>query len=148
VSQVSPAIRILIADDHALMRAGIRTILATNCRWQVCGEAEDGRNAVDKVQELKPDLVILDISMPRLNGILAAREIRSLAPPTKIIILTMHESPQLELTARQVGADAVITKRMAADSLVGAIESLFDGRYSGPDSVVQGLEIDRSPRTK
>ena len=90
------------------MRAGVRTILSTYPLWKICGEAENGREAVDKVRELTPDLVILDISMPVLNGIDAAREMRQIAPATKIIILTMHESPQLESAALQAGADAVL----------------------------------------
>lgn len=119
------AFRILIADDHELMRAGVRTILSTYPLWKICGEAENGREAVDKVRELTPDLVILDISMPVLNGIDAAREMRQIAPATKIIILTMHESPQLESAALQAGADAVLTKRMAASSLAIAIDGLI-----------------------
>ena len=117
-------LRILIADDHELMRAGIRSMFSNNPQRNICGEAENGREAVDKVRELKPDLIILDISMPELNGIDAAREIRRIAPGTKIIILTMHEGLQLESAARQAGADAVLLKRMAANSLTNVIDHL------------------------
>jgi len=119
-------LRILVADDHDVVRAGVCAILSNNPFWEICGEAENGKVAVDKVYELKPDAVILDISMPILNGIEAARDIRQNLPSTKIVILTMHESPQLELAARQAGADAVVTKRMAMDSLTNALERLFD----------------------
>jgi DNA-binding NarL/FixJ family response regulator len=125
-------LRIVIADDHELMRAGIRTMFSHNPLWKICGEAENGRKAVEKVRELGPDLVILDISMPVLNGIDAAREIRQIAPGIKIIMLTMHESSQLESVALQAGADVVLTKRMAASSLANAID-----RLTGMGTVVQ-----------
>lgn len=136
--------RILVADDHALMRQGIRAMLSRNPRWNICGEAENGREAIDQVKELTPDFVILDISMPELNGIDAAREIRRIAPATKIIILTMHESSQLEAAALQAGADTVITKRMAVNSLTDAIERLFDAIVSddsNEDLADDGVEL-------
>jgi two-component system, NarL family, response regulator NreC len=120
------SLRILIVDDHELMRAGVRTIVSHNSLWEICGEAENGREAIDKTQELKPDLVVIDISMPQMNGIDATREIRRIAPGTKIIILTMHENRQIVFAAQHAGADAVITKRMASESLINAIERLFD----------------------
>jgi DNA-binding NarL/FixJ family response regulator len=139
---VPPAgsLRILIADDHELMRAGIRSIFSNNPQRKICGEAENGREAVDKVLELKPDLIILDITMPELNGIDAAREIRRIAPGTKIIILTMHESPQLELAARQAGADVVLTKRMAANFLISAVHRLFEMSASARSNLTEGSE--------
>ena len=121
----SQCVRILVADDHELLRAGICAIISHNPRWGVCGQAENGEVAIQKALELKSDVVVLDISMPYLNGIEATRTIREALRSTKIIILTMHESPQVELAARQAGADAVVTKRMAADSLTRAIESVF-----------------------
>jgi len=123
-------LRILVADDYEVVRAGVCALVSYNPLWTVCGEAGNGEETVEQVRKLKPDLVILDISMPILTGIAAARQIREIAPETKIIIFTMHESLQLELAARQAGADAVITKRMAVVSLVSAIERLFDGSAS------------------
>jgi len=123
-------VRILIADDHALMREGVRTILSNNPEWEICGEAEDGQEAVEKVRNLKPDLVILDISMPILSGIAAAHLIREMAPATKIIMLTMHESAHLNLVARQAGADEVVTKRLASSALKTAILAVLDGAGS------------------
>jgi DNA-binding NarL/FixJ family response regulator len=95
------------------MRVGICAVLSTKSSWNVCGEAINGREAVNKVIELKPDLVILDISMPELNGIEAAREIRRIAPAIKIIILSMHDGSQIESMARQAGADEVLDKGRA-----------------------------------
>jgi DNA-binding NarL/FixJ family response regulator len=140
--QKSGIVRILIVDDHELMRAGVRTILSIDRRWEICGEAENGRDAIGKVQELKPDLILLDITMPEMNGIEAAHEIRRIAPATKIIILTMHESPQLELVARQAGADAVITKRMASNSLITAVSDLVDVNASDSDGVTEDSRSD------
>jgi DNA-binding NarL/FixJ family response regulator len=119
-------VRILIADDHALMREGVRTILSNNPEWEICGEAEDGQEAVEKFRSLKPDLIILDISMPTLTGIAAARQIREMAPATKIVMLTMHESATLSLAARQAGANEVVTKRLASSALKAAIVRVLD----------------------
>ncbi len=120
------SLRILIADDHARVRQGVRAILFSNPEWNVCGEAENGREAVEKVRKLKPDLIILDISMPILNGIDAARQIREISPEIKIIILTMHDSAQIDFAARQAGADTVVQKQMATSVLATAIVSLFE----------------------
>lgn len=120
--------RILVADDHAASRASVRFLLSGNPRWQICGEATNGKEAIEKVQELKPDLVLLDITMPVMSGIEATREIRRIAPGIKILIFTLHESPELEVAAQQAGADAVVTKADAAHSLTGAVERLA-GRH-------------------
>jgi DNA-binding NarL/FixJ family response regulator len=116
----SPAVapvRILIVDDHELMRRGIRSLLESNSRLQVCGEAADGEDGVAKVQSLKPDLVILDLNMRGMNGIEATRSIRRLAPETKILIYSMHESPQIRLAIQQAGADAFVLKSAPAAEL-------------------------------
>ncbi len=119
--------RILVADDHDVIRMGVRALLSRNSQWEVCGEAENGEEAIAKVRELRPDLIVLDISMPVMNGIEAAREIRRIAPAIKIVILSMYESTQIEVEARQAGADAVVRKREAATSLMKAVEHLVDG---------------------
>ena len=86
--------RILIADDHEMLRRGVQTMLESETDWEVCGEAVDGKDAVDKVVALNPDLVILDINMPVLNGLAAARQILRERPQTKILVFTVHESDQ------------------------------------------------------
>ena len=121
------AARILIADDHAVVRTGVRALLSMNSQWQVCGEAVNGKEAVEKVQKLRPDLIVLDIAMPVMDGIEAAREIRRIAPAIKILILSLHEFHQLEVIARQAGADAFVTKEEAATPLTKAVERLVDG---------------------
>lgn len=132
----SRKIRILIVDDHELVRRGIRALLSRRSRWEICGEAINGEEAVRKVKELRPDLVTLDVNMPAMNGIEAAREIRRMAPTTKIIFLTMHEHSQIDLTARQAGADAVISKADTAASLVATIHHLFDMSSSAIDNAI------------
>jgi DNA-binding NarL/FixJ family response regulator len=121
------AARILIADDHAVVRTGVRALLSMNSQWQVCGEAVNGKEAVEKVQKLRPDLIVLDIAMPVMDGIEAAREIRRVAPAIKILILSLHDFHQLEVIARQAGADAFVRKEDAATSLTKAIEGLVGG---------------------
>src|SRR5208282_986507 len=94
-SRTPKAFRILIADDHDVVRCGIRTLLEAHAGWAVCGEARDGREAVAKVMELKPDLVVLDVAMPMLNGMDAARQILKARPGMPILILTLYESDEL-----------------------------------------------------
>jgi two-component system response regulator NreC len=119
--------RILLADDHEIVRKGIRSLLDGQFPWEVTGEAENGREAVDKVLELKPDLVVLDLSMPGLNGLEAAREIRDLAPKTKIIIFSMHDSPRIAEEAKRAGADAYLVKTAHFTELQKTIAALLNG---------------------
>lgn len=86
--------RVVLADDHEIVRKGIRDIIAQHSPWTVCGEAANGEQAIDLVVGLRPDLVVLDLSMPVMNGLQAAAKIRLLVPVTKILILSMHDSPQ------------------------------------------------------
>ncbi len=117
--------RIIVVDDHELMRRGVKSLITDNGLGEVCGEAENGEDAVAKVQELKPDLVILDVSMPIMNGLEAARHIRRLAPEVKILILTMHDSTQIAIAAQEAGANALLVKSDAATKLVGTVKSLL-----------------------
>jgi two-component system, NarL family, nitrate/nitrite response regulator NarL len=114
--------RILIVDDHPLVRSAVHLLLVSNA-MQVCGEAEDGRDCVEKVRELSPDIVILDMNMPVMNGIEAAFEIHRIAPLTKILFFTIHDSPEAAAAARLV-ADAFVPKAAAATDLVPALHRL------------------------
>jgi DNA-binding NarL/FixJ family response regulator len=120
--------RIMIVDDNAPVRAGIRALLTSRSSFEICGEAASGREAVEKVQELHPDLLVLDYLMPGMNGLEAAREIRSLAPDVRIVMFTMHESPEFAALAEQAGADAVVTKSGSALSLIDAVNRVLDRR--------------------
>ena len=118
------ALRILIADDHDLIRRGIQNLLLTRAGWEVCGEAHTGREAVSKAEELKPDIVILDISMPDLNGVEAARRIRKSAPNTEVLILSMHYSDQLIRDILEAGVRGYIIKSDSDRDLIIAVETL------------------------
>lgn len=118
------ALRILIADDHDAIRRGIRTLLESHAQWEVCGEATNGKEAVELAERLRPDVVVLDITMPELNGLEAAREIRQGLPDAHVLLLTVHETVQLAAEVRRAGVHALIVKSDAHRSLTRAIESL------------------------
>ena len=116
--------RILIADDHEVVRQGLRALVETHPGWEVCGEASDGWQAVAKTAELKPDVVALDIGMPNLNGLDAARQILRNDPRQKVLIITIYESEDVSEAAMEAGARGVLLKSEAAKELVAAIEAL------------------------
>jgi DNA-binding NarL/FixJ family response regulator len=116
--------RILIADDHEVVRHGLRSLLQKREDWEICGEAVDGREAVAKAAQLRPDLVILDIGMPNLNGLDAAQHILSELPHTKILILTIDEADHVVRAVLNAGARGFILKSDAARDLVAAVEAL------------------------
>jgi two-component system, NarL family, response regulator NreC len=101
---------VLIVDDNALLRSLLRTCIEKDPEWKVCGEAENGKIAIAKVQELQPDVVILDLQMPVMNGLEAARRIHEFAPQTTMLMFTIHSSPQLVQAAQAAGIKEVISK--------------------------------------
>ena len=120
-------VRILIADDHEVVRQGVRAVLEAEPEWIVCGEARSGREAVAKAVELRPEVVVLDVSMPELNGLEATRQIRA-AVPAKILILTVHESDQIVAEVLDAGADGYVLKTDAGRTLVEAIRALLQNQ--------------------
>jgi DNA-binding NarL/FixJ family response regulator len=118
------AARILVADDHDLVRRGLKALLESHQGWEICGEAHTGSEAVGKAQELKPDIAILDICMPDLNGLGAARKIRKASPRTEILVLSVHYSDQLIREAVETGARGYIVKSDSDRDLVRAVEAL------------------------
>jgi len=122
------ALRIFVADDHEVVRRGIRDLLTSRSDWEVCGEAGNGHEAVDNVAQLKPDIVILDISMPGLNGLEATRQILQSDPDQKIAILSITDSEQMIQEALKAGANAYISKSDGAKALIAAIEALQENR--------------------
>jgi DNA-binding NarL/FixJ family response regulator len=120
----APRLRILLADDHDLVRRGIRALLHAKRRWRVVGEARDGVEAVAKAKKLKPHVVILDVDMPRLNGLEAARQVRDALPRAKILILTLHESGEMLRRALGTGAHGVVLKSDLAESLVTVLKEI------------------------
>ena len=121
-------VRILIADDHEIVRRGVRSLLKSRSDWSVCGEAVDGVDAVRKAKELKPDVIVLDISMPQLNGLDAARQIRKEVPQSEILILSQHGAAEMERTALSAGARAYVSKTDVSRDLLAAVEALSQHR--------------------
>jgi DNA-binding NarL/FixJ family response regulator len=116
--------RILLVDDHEIIRKGLRSVLEARKDWEIVGEATTGREAVKKVEELKPDVVVIDISMPELNGLEAVRQIVKLAPRTEVLVLTMHESEDLVREVLEAGARGYLLKSDASRQLISAIDAL------------------------
>jgi DNA-binding NarL/FixJ family response regulator len=117
-------LRILIADDHEVARRGIRALLENHPGWEVCGEAKDGREAVELASRTNPDLILLDIGMPNLNGLEAARQVLAESPDIAILILTMHDSDQVVREVLRAGARGFLLKSDAGRDLVAAVEAL------------------------
>lgn len=117
-------LRILIADDHEVARHGIRALLESHAGWDVCAEAKDGREAVELASTVNPDLILLDIGMPNLNGLEAARQILASSPEIPILILTMHDSEQVVREVLRAGARGFLLKSDAGRDLVAAVEAL------------------------
>ena len=120
--------RILIVDDHDVVRQGVRSVLLrSRPEWEICGEASDGKQAIEAVQALKPDVVILDITMPNMNGLEAAPRIAKLGGNCRILIFTMHESERIATDVRNAGAHGYVQKSQAGRDLIVAIDSLLGG---------------------
>ena len=117
-------LRILLADDHDLLRRGLRTLVEAQTGWEVCAEAVTGREAVEKAKVAKPDIVVMDLSMPELNGLEATRQIRKLLPEVEVLILTLHDSDQLVPEMLDAGARGYLLKSDSERELVVAIQAL------------------------
>ena len=115
--------RILIADDRELMRTALKLIFAMRPSWKICGEAEDGRDAVTKASELRPDLIILDFKMPFADGVQAASEISTAMPSTPIIMYTLYKTAELESAAKLAGVRSVVAKEDGVRSLLSVIDA-------------------------
>lgn len=134
--------RIVIAEDHTILREGLRALLSTDPQFDVVGEAGDGRAAIRRCDELAPDLVLMDLSMPRMHGFDAIKEIKRQSPEIKIIVLTVHKTDEYILATLQAGADGYVLKDATQSELVMAIRNVLAGkRYLSPgisDRVIQG----------
>jgi DNA-binding NarL/FixJ family response regulator len=120
--------QVLIADDHEIIRKGVRSILESREDLEICGEAADGRDAVNQATELHPDLIILDHAMPVLNGIAAASEIHRLMPDIPILMLSMHDGQELIDALRRAGGMGFVPKAECADKLLEAIDEVSHGK--------------------
>lgn len=117
---------ILIVDDHEIVRTGLCRLIEGHSTWKVCGQAGNGKEAVEKTLALKPDLVLMDISMPTMNGIEATRHIRRHSPATKIVILSLHDDKSIAAQAKQAGADAYVVKSSPSEVLLETISAVLD----------------------
>ena len=125
--------RIVIAEDHTILREGLRSLLSSEPELRVVGEAKDGREAIRRVEQLEPDLILMDLSMPRMNGVEAIREIKNRIPETKVLALTVHKAEEFVLEVLQAGADGYVLKDASSEELVMAIRSVLEGqRYLSP----------------
>lgn len=143
--------RIVIAEDYTILREGLRALISASSELEVVGEAEDGKAAIQSVETLKPDLVLVDLSMPRTNGVDAIREIRRRCPQTKIMALTVHKAEEYVLAALEAGADGYVLKDATHSELMMAIDTVLGGKpYLSPgvsQAVIQGyLEGKRDVR--
>jgi len=118
------SLRILVVDDHAVVRRGVRSLLESHDGWDVCGEATTGRDAVEQSRRLRPDVVVMDLSLPELNGLDATRQILKDAPETEVLVLTMHQSEELARDVLQAGARGYVLKSDADVNLIAAVENL------------------------
>lgn len=126
--------RILIVEDHTLLRAGLRALLAQDTDIEIAGEADNGRDAVQAAAMLMPDLVLMDISMPGMNGVEAIRDIKRFSPETRVLVLTVHKTDEYILESLRAGADGYILKEATHDELRVAIRSVLNGKtYLSPD---------------
>ena len=134
--------RVLIAEDHTILREGLQMLLTTHGGFEVVGEAGDGLEAVRYAENLKPDLMLMDLSMPRMNGIGAIQEIKKRCPSIKIVVLTVHKTEEYIMTALKAGADGYVLKDATRAELILAIECVLTGKsYLSPDvsnTVIEG----------
>ncbi len=121
--------KILIADDHEIVRGGVRNLVESQPCYVCCGEATSGREAVKMAEELQPDVAIVDVTMPELNGIEAARQILKLCPQTKVLVFTVHDAEQVVVEIFRIGAHGYVLKSDAGSQLLQAIECVLDGRH-------------------
>jgi two-component system, NarL family, response regulator NreC len=133
---------IVIAEDYTILREGLRALISSNPDFEVVAEAGDGQEAINFVEKLKPDLVLMDLSMPRMNGMDAIREIRKRVPETKVVVLTMHKTEEHILAAFKAGADGYVLKDATHAELIMAAKNVLSGkRYLSPgisETVLQG----------
>ena len=127
-----PGLRILVVDDHEAVRKGVCSILSSHAGLEVCGEAVDGNDAVAKASSLRPDVIVMDISMPHMDGLSASRQILKNHPEIAVIVLSMHDSRQSVETARQAGAKGYVTKSQAASALLDGVIAIAKGQTFFP----------------
>ncbi len=120
--------RVIIAEDRTLVREGLRLLVTSDGQYEIVGEAEDGYAAIKIAQELQPDLILMDLSMPRMNGMDAIREIKKCCPATRILVLTVHDTEEFIIASLEAGADGYILKDANKSELMMAMQNVIDGK--------------------
>jgi DNA-binding NarL/FixJ family response regulator len=126
-------VRVLVVDDHDIVRLGLRSLAEAKGDWEICGEAADGSTAIAKALDLRPDVIIVDLTMPGMNGFETAMEMRSVAPNSKIVLFSVYNLP---VPARNVGADAFVSKASGVRELVATVERLLTREQQTEAAVV------------
>jgi DNA-binding NarL/FixJ family response regulator len=132
-------LRILIADDHPSIREGVRAVLTKRANWEVCGEAVDGWDALEKAKSMKPDVILLDVRMPNLGGLEAMVVIKKEVPEVAVVILSQHDPEQIRPYAMQAGASAVVSKSDVERDLLPTIERVLQKQKKSANSSDEGL---------
>ena len=139
---MSEKVRIVIAEDHTILREGLRSLLSSSANFEIVGEAGDGREAIRQVKKFKPDLILTDLSMPRMNGMEAIKEIKRESPATKILVLTVHRAEEYILATFRAGADGYLLKDSTHSELLMAVKKVLSGtHYISPEiseKVIEG----------
>ena len=139
---MTPKYRIVIAEDHTILREGLRSLLSSHPEFEIVGEAEDGREAIRCVEKFKPDLVLTDLSMPRMNGLDAIKEIKRRNPKTKVLVLTVHKAEEYILSTFKAGADGYLLKDSTHAELVLAVRKVLSGKhYISPEVSEKVIEV-------
>jgi DNA-binding NarL/FixJ family response regulator len=142
-----PMTSIVVADDHGIVREGLRRLLESEPAWTVCGEAADGREVLEEVARSKPDVVVLDITMPRLGGLETLERLRAEHPETKVVLLSVHSDPPFIQSAIALGVDGYVLKNGPSGEIVTAIQAVTrDGNYFSPAVAREIVEQLRTPR--
>jgi DNA-binding NarL/FixJ family response regulator len=135
-------VRLLVVDDHEILRRGVRSLLEQS-NFSICGEAVDGQDAIDKARDLKPDLIVMDVSMPRLNGLEATRQVRNLLPDCEVLILSQHDSPEMARQALKAGARGYVVKSSVSKDLISAITRISRREYLFDPAILDQTPSDR-----
>lgn len=150
-SPVRGRVKVLIVDDHAVVRRGVRALLQPSGEWEICGEAENGEDAIKLAESLKPEIIIMDLSMPVMNGLQATRAIRQSQPEVKVVLFSLHTSSELVRSIFMAGAQGYVLKSDAETDLITALETVHQNKtYVSPaidpnlvNRVLSQVEADR-----
>ncbi len=140
--RMSKKVKVLIAEDHTIVREGLKALLGSDPDLEICGEADNGKDAIKLVQGLNPDIVLMDLSMPRIHGLEAIREIRKTNPATKILVLTVHDDEEYISATLRSGASGYVLKNDSYNELLSSIKTVLSGKpYLSPaisQTIIQG----------